>query len=120
MGTKRRRTSEDSQERSQKSVKSDSTSVKLACLLDLTDLTTLPDLSTRFDEIANALFFDVQLSLGHGDQQTEFDILELEFYLKKEDSHEDPFTHGSEEQNRSGQWCVCNVNMYSDIPDNFY
>jgi hypothetical protein len=31
----------------------------------------------------------------------------MEFYLQKAKCHEDPFTHGSEEQKVSGRWCVC-------------
>jgi hypothetical protein len=107
---KRRRESDHSQERPQKSVKGDADAdhpdTQLACLLDLTPLTTLLDISSRFDQIADALFFDFQLSLGCGNVQTEFEILELEFYLKNPGCHEDPFTHGSEEQKQSGRWSV--------------
>ena len=35
-----------------------------------------------------------------------FAILELEFYLYKTGCHEDPFTHGTEEQRLSGRWYV--------------
>jgi hypothetical protein len=79
---------------------------KLASLLDFTSLTVLPDISARFDELADALLFDFQLSVTCDSEQIELDILELEFYLKKPGCHVDPFTHGSEEQRRSGQWFV--------------
>ncbi|KAI0053757.1 hypothetical protein FA95DRAFT_484486 [Auriscalpium vulgare] len=37
-------------------------------------------------------------------QHTEYDILEVEFYLFKKGCHEDLFTHGSEEQRTAGLW----------------
>ena len=38
--------------------------------------------------------------------EIEYDILEIEFYLLKEGCHEDPYTHGAEEQRSSGRWYV--------------
>lgn len=42
-------------------------------------------------------------------QEFAFEILELEFYLWKYEIHEDPFTHGSEEQKRSGKWYISSL-----------
>jgi hypothetical protein len=118
---KRKRDSESpvhDQERPQKNAKSDgdATDTQIVELLDLTSCTTFSDISTRFDEIADALFFDFRLSVTCGGTQTEFDILEIEFYLKKPDCHDDPFTHGSEVQAKSGLWFViitaCSLDAY--------
>jgi hypothetical protein len=73
-------------------------------LLDLSSLSDGLDISNRFGDIANALLCDFSLSLTCGEAATELEILELEFYLQKSGCHEDPFTHGSEEQKRSGRW----------------
>jgi len=80
--------------------------VDIALLLDFTSLTSLSVITDRFDEIANALFHDYNLLLTNGEKQTTLEILELEFYLQKSGLHEDPFTHGSEEQKQSGRWSV--------------
>lgn len=73
-------------------------------LLDLTSLCSQDDISARFDSISSALLSNYYLSVIHGSSQTDYEILELEFYLQKSGCHEDPFTHGSAEQERSGQW----------------
>ncbi|KAG1736431.1 uncharacterized protein EDB91DRAFT_1238056 [Suillus paluster] len=73
-------------------------------LLDLTSSCSQDDISARFDSIASALLSEYYLSIVHGSSQTNYEILELEFYLQKSGCHEDPFTHGSAEQERSGQW----------------
>ena len=36
--------------------------------------------------------------------KVDYEIIELEFYLQKSGLHEDPFTHGSDEQRQSGRW----------------
>ena len=79
---------------------------EIASLLDFTSLSSASAISSRFDDIANALFRDYQLVVANGEAKTAFQILEMEFYLQKPGDHEDPFTHGSEEQRNSGQWYV--------------
>lgn len=76
----------------------------ISSLLDLTSLYSQDDISARFDSISGALLSEYYLSVIHGSSQTDYEILELEFYLQKSGCHEDPFTHGSAEQERSGQW----------------
>ncbi|KAG2146339.1 hypothetical protein DEU56DRAFT_787564 [Suillus clintonianus] len=73
-------------------------------LLDLTSLCSQDNISARFDSISSALLSEYYLSVIHGGSQTDYEILELEFYFQKTACHEDPFTHGSAEQERSGQW----------------
>jgi hypothetical protein len=77
----------------------------LRALLDLTEVKTEQDISTRLDRIANAILREVRLVLKRKDApDVEFEVLEAEFYLQIGDRHEDPFTHGSEEQRYSGCW----------------
>lgn len=76
----------------------------ISSLLDLTSLYSQDDISARFDSISGALLSEYYVSVIHGSSQTDYEILELEFYLQKSGCHEDPFTHGSAEQERSGQW----------------
>jgi hypothetical protein len=77
-------------------------------LLDTSSLFDLNSISVRFDEIAEALLQSFTLVItsycGGDERETCFKILELEFYLWKVGCHEDPFTHGSEEQILTGQW----------------
>ena len=75
-------------------------------LLDFTSLTTTDDILARFDVLSRALLHDFHLVVRCGTVDTLFEILELEFYLQKAGCHEDPFTHGSEEQKVSGRWYV--------------
>ncbi|EKM60155.1 uncharacterized protein PHACADRAFT_206334 [Phanerochaete carnosa HHB-10118-sp] len=77
---------------------------RLKCLLDLSSLTEHADLSVRFMDIAEILLNGVLLRLTANSATTDFEILELEFYLFKSGCHEDPFTHGTEEQRQSGKW----------------
>jgi hypothetical protein len=90
---------------------------ELKALLDLSTLTDTGHILARFDEIADVLLNQILLRLsvppesGEADAQassasvvTDFAILELEFYLYKSGCHEDPFTHGTEEQRVSGRW----------------
>jgi hypothetical protein len=73
-------------------------------LLDLTSLYSQDGISARFDSISGALLSEYYLSVIRGSSQTDYEILELEFYLQTSGCHEDLFTHGSAEQERSGQW----------------
>ncbi|KDQ63970.1 hypothetical protein JAAARDRAFT_27642 [Jaapia argillacea MUCL 33604] len=83
---------------------SESSQPDLHALLDFTSLTTHPEISTRFDQIASSLLYDYRISITNGATVTEFEILELECYLHKVGCHEDPFTRGAEEQRKSGLW----------------
>lgn len=75
--------------------------------LDFTALNSPQEISGRFDELARLLIFGHVIHLrtpGIAHKDTEYEILELEFYLHKPGSHADPFTHRATEQKRSGQW----------------
>lgn len=76
----------------------------LAPLLDFSALTTMEEISERFEVVAHELLCNTILSVVQNGKRTDLDILELEFYLQKVRCHEDPFTHGSAEQDYSGQW----------------
>lgn len=88
----------------------------LLSLLDFTALESHSDISGRFDQLAIALLHDYFLCVSAPSasnksdtsmpQEFEFEILELEFYLRKEGCHEDPFAHASEEQRVAGKWFV--------------
>ncbi|KAJ2931063.1 hypothetical protein H1R20_g6057, partial [Candolleomyces eurysporus] len=60
----------------------------------------------RFDAVAKALLCDYYLVVepDKDAKSTKLEIMELEFYVQKEGFHEDPFTHGSEEQKVAGRW----------------
>ncbi|KAF5358658.1 hypothetical protein D9758_007720 [Tetrapyrgos nigripes] len=102
----KRKNSSDSNKNDAKRGKS-SPELDLQELLDISSLSDLEGISVRFDKIAEALlqtFMLVLTTYRGGETDTCFRILELEFYLWKPQCHEDPFTHGSEEQRSSGQW----------------
>ena len=78
-------------------------------------MTSLAEVNSRFDAIAQALLHDYRIvvvrnasesSSNKVERKEEYQILELEFYLWKPGCHGDPFTHGSMEQKKSGQWFV--------------
>lgn len=79
----------------------------LPALLDLSSLHDESAISDRFDEIARVLIHGYHLVVSREQVETAFQIQEVEFYLQKAKCHEDPFTHGTEEQKVSGRWCVC-------------
>ncbi|KAH9942559.1 hypothetical protein B0H21DRAFT_750925 [Amylocystis lapponica] len=85
-------------------VESDAISLDLLGLLDFTSTCTDTDISLKFERIASALLHDYHIAITSGEVDVEYEILELEFYLQRSTCHEDPFTHGSEEQKQSGQW----------------
>ncbi|KZT29538.1 hypothetical protein NEOLEDRAFT_1154003 [Neolentinus lepideus HHB14362 ss-1] len=85
-------------------------------LLDLSSLTSEVDISARFRDIAKALLLEYRICLRCGEVATEFDVLELEFYLYKPGCHEDPFTHGADEQKHSGNWYFHKVPRRSPLP----
>ncbi|KAG8219092.1 hypothetical protein J3R82DRAFT_4852 [Butyriboletus roseoflavus] len=76
----------------------------LTALLDFSTLTTAEEISERFEAVAQELLCNTILSVVQNGTCTDLDVLELEFYLQKSHCHEDPFTHGSVEQEHSGQW----------------
>ena len=101
--------------------------VSLAKLLDVRSISTHSQMNARFNEIASLLLWECHLILSSTapsdssvsgsnnerdvvlpDEKEEYEavyeLLEVEFYLKKLDCHDDPFTHGAEEQSSSGKW----------------
>lgn len=89
---------------------SSSSTDNLASLLDFTALCSDTDISDRFGDIARSLLYNHTLAitsnLSTGPTTAEYEFLEVEFYLRKADVHEDPFTHGTQEQSNSGRWQV--------------
>ncbi|KAG6844461.1 hypothetical protein H0H87_006744 [Tephrocybe sp. NHM501043] len=81
-----------------------SQTISLQQNLDFSSLNTASTINKRFDTVGYALLHDFHLVVRSGDEEEAFEILELEFYLRKDGCHEDPFTHGSEEQTISGRW----------------
>jgi len=83
---------------------------KLSALRDILDFSgvdTEEEISRRFERISTALLHEFRLVVRRDNAtDVEFDILEAEFYLQMGGCHEDPFTHGSEEQRVSGRWYV--------------
>ena len=78
---------------------------EFALLLDFSAVRTEEEISGRFKQISRALLYDIRLVARKSDgKETEFVVLEAEFYLQIEGLYEDPFTHGSEEQKVSGRW----------------
>lgn len=86
-------------------------------LFDFSKTKTEEDIERRFNHIATTLLHECHLVVIVVDaadavtKEIEFEILEAEFYLRIVGCHEDPFTHGSEEQKISGKWCE---NMFHD------
>ncbi|GLB34382.1 hypothetical protein LshimejAT787_0112660 [Lyophyllum shimeji] len=87
-----------------KSLSPVTTEVALQHALDFSSLNSTSTISERFDLVGHALLHDFHLVVQCDSVETPFEILELEFYLLKDGCHEDPFTHGSEEQKFSGRW----------------
>ncbi|KAJ3714607.1 hypothetical protein DFJ43DRAFT_1160765 [Lentinula guzmanii] len=79
----------------------------LTNLFDFSNQETAASIQIRFDEIARHILHHLSLVIrsSSGILGT-FEVLELEFYLWKSVVHEDPFTHGSAEQAKSGNWQV--------------
>ncbi|KAI0059517.1 hypothetical protein BV25DRAFT_1829053 [Artomyces pyxidatus] len=80
--------------------------------LDFTSPTLSSDatVSSHFDEIAEHLLrhtrivCQVPAAKSVDDAEEEYKILELEFYLIKNEFHRDPYAHDHEEQRICGQW----------------
>ena len=124
MGLKRQRSNSDSDSNindapSAKRVTTDRdvTLHRLSSLLDFTSVNDPKDILAQFSAIANILFHEARLRViseqtsntskkATSTVTADYELLEAEFYLWKQGSHEDPFTHGSEEQRRSGRWYV--------------
>lgn len=97
-----------------------SSSSDLPALLDFTHLFEETDIRNRFEAIAHSLINDHLLEMHSfhysddeciGDRKESqwkvlqtYKVLEIEFYLRKDRWHEDPYTHGSDEQRVAGQW----------------
>ncbi|KAI0363191.1 hypothetical protein BV20DRAFT_1126425 [Pilatotrama ljubarskyi] len=73
-------------------------------LLDFSKLDTRKVISARFEELASRLLHDYRIEIASNGKTEQLEILELEFYLYKAGSHEDAFTHASDEQNQAGRW----------------
>ncbi|KAI0650926.1 hypothetical protein C8Q79DRAFT_998652 [Trametes meyenii] len=73
-------------------------------LLDFSALDAEDTISARFEEIASEILHNYRIEITTGDKTEQLDVLELEFYLYKSGSHEDPFTHASAEQSQAGRW----------------
>lgn len=80
------------------------TTPPLVELLDVSNLHDHSQLSRRFLEIAELILSSHRLRIEYEGMSTEFEILEIEFYLHKEGLHEDPFCHAHQDQMRSAQW----------------
>ena len=79
---------------------------EFALLLDFSSIQE-EEIKGRLDKISRSLLHDFRLAVRRADgKETEFQVLEAEFYLQIEGIHDDPFTHGSEEQKFSGRWYV--------------
>ena len=78
----------------------------LEALLDLSSIENQSQMQERFDKVAKALLCDYYLVVDPDKDagSTKLEIMELEFYVQKGGFHEDPFTHGSEEQRVAGRW----------------
>lgn len=77
---------------------------ELQKLLDFSTVSEEIEMNARFKQIASMLLHDYRLVLTSGGSEFEYDLIEVEFYLYKSGCHEDPFTHGTEEQKESGRW----------------
>ena len=76
-------------------------------ILDFSGVDTEEEISRRFERISTTLLHEFRLVVRRENAtDVEFEILEAEFYLQIGGCHEDPFTHGSEEQRVSGRWYV--------------
>ena len=82
----------------------DSAQHTLLSLLDFSSLDTQEKIASRFSEVAQSIIHAHRLVISKDSTVTEYEVLELECYLIKPGCHEDPFTHGSDEQKRSGCW----------------
>ena len=101
--------SKNSAEVEQKEASQQTLEDKRPSLEDLLDLTAISDhaqLTERFDQVARALLYDYYMVVNQPGKSTKLEIMEMEFYVQKEGFHEDPFTHGSEEQKIAGRWYV--------------
>ncbi|TEB32158.1 hypothetical protein FA13DRAFT_1731905 [Coprinellus micaceus] len=72
------------------------TDVALDSLIDLSDVENQEQLQLSS--------VDYHLVVTRPGATTKVEFMEVEFYLQKEGFHEDPFTHGSEEQKVAGRW----------------
>ena len=58
------------------------------------------DISASFTQIANNLFKNYIIQVN----DTFYRLLEIEFYYKDEQKHNNTYTHGHNYQKRSGYW----------------
>ncbi|KAH8092514.1 hypothetical protein BXZ70DRAFT_457683 [Cristinia sonorae] len=88
----------------------------LLALLDVSTITSATDIDHRFHQIANTLLHGYHLVCSSGTKVDTFEVLEIEFYLLQPRCHEDPFTHGSTEQQHSGRWYFHRAPRRSPVP----
>jgi hypothetical protein len=92
---------------------------RLSRLLSFEQTSTPENILSRFASVADILLRNVHLQVTSFSPTaasspemldsyvtTTYELLEIEFYLWMAGSHEDPFTHGTEEQRHSGRWYV--------------
>ncbi|KAI9060006.1 hypothetical protein FKP32DRAFT_1668346 [Trametes sanguinea] len=77
---------------------------ELSKLLDFSGLGSMKDITDRFGQLAAELLHNYDIEITRGGKTELLELLELECYLFKTGSHEDPFTHASAEQSQSGRW----------------
>lgn len=83
-------------------------------ILDFSGVDSEEEISRRFERISTALLQEFRLVVRRENvTDVEFEILEAEFYLQIGGCHEDPFTHGNEEQRVSGRWYFHRAPMFS-------
>ncbi|KAF8524451.1 hypothetical protein JB92DRAFT_2703719 [Gautieria morchelliformis] len=79
-------------------------SLPLEELLDVSTLQNHDQISRRFLEISKAILFSYCLRVEYEGKSTDFQILEIEFYLCKNGVHEDPFCHAHDGQRGSAKY----------------
>lgn len=73
-------------------------------LLDFTGITTHAEITSRFSKLADSLFHEYLICAHVNGKDVDYELLEFEYYLHKQECHEDPFTHQSHEQRLTGNW----------------
>lgn len=76
-------------------------------LLNFDGLATHEEIFDRMRLIAKSLLSQHTLEIkSDNGKVVNYEFIEVEFYLLKNPSHMDPFTHGEDEQRYSGRWLV--------------
>ncbi|KAF9254841.1 hypothetical protein L218DRAFT_885423 [Marasmius fiardii PR-910] len=107
LGNKRKASEEDPRSPKRRFQVTQVSQQGLLSFLDLTSVSSEKEIHERFERIAECLLsgsFHLVIARHDPPEEVSYELLEIEFYLWKSGCHEDPFTHGSEEQRVSGQW----------------